>query len=162
MHDLPVLEMDLGQRAADLGPQLDPVDRRELAEETGPDIDLALQGLADGHDRGGRRRRHSLVSAVGREAEPGEEQPRRYGGADRPDLPSPPARLRHRFVQPFSFEVFRVGDLIHETILKSLPCCPEFGWGTNRAASRARRPLWGVEGGAGSLSFARWKSCALG
>jgi len=29
VDDLPVLEVDFGQRAADLGPQFDPVDRRE-------------------------------------------------------------------------------------------------------------------------------------
>ena len=63
----PVLEMDLGQRTADLGPeQLDAIDGRELAEEAGPDIELALQGLADGDDRGGRHRRRGLVAAMGR------------------------------------------------------------------------------------------------
>src|SRR5260370_35660816 len=96
--------MDFGQRSAHLRPQLDPVDRRELAEEAGPDIDLALQRLADGHDRGGRRRRHSRVSAVGGEAEPFEERPRRYDDAARPELPSPPALLRYRIGDPFSVE----------------------------------------------------------
>ncbi len=46
VDDLAVLEMDLGERSADLGTQFDPVDRRKLAEEAGPGIDLALQ-MAD-------------------------------------------------------------------------------------------------------------------
>ena len=91
VHDLPVLEMDLGQRTAHLGPQLDPVDRRELAEETGPDIDLALQGLADGHDWGGRRRSRGRVSGVGRKPEPGGDEAERCRGADGQGPPSPPA-----------------------------------------------------------------------
>ena len=65
VDDLAVLEMDLGQRAADLGPQFDPVDRRELAEKANPGIDVALQGLADRHERGRRRRRRRLVCLAG-------------------------------------------------------------------------------------------------
>jgi hypothetical protein len=72
-HDLPVLEMGLCRCAADLGPQLDPLDRRELAEEAGPDSDLALQGLADRDDRSGCQRRRSLVPAMGSKAEPQSE-----------------------------------------------------------------------------------------
>jgi len=137
VDDLPVLEVDFGQCAADLSPQLDAIDGRELAEETSPDIDLALQGLADRHDRGGRRRRRGLVSAVGHKAEPGEEEAKRCRGANGHRPPSPPARPRHRFVQPFSFKCRRVADLIHETVHKSLPYRPEFGCagaGTARAS----------------------------
>ena len=49
MDDLSILEMDLGQRAADLGPQLDAIDRRKLAEEADPRVDIAQQRLAHCH-----------------------------------------------------------------------------------------------------------------
>ena len=118
-HDLPVL--DLGQRTAHLGPQLDPVDRRELAEETGPDIDLALQGLADGHDWGGRHRSRGPVSWVGRKPKPGGDEAERCRGADGQGPPSPPAQPRHRFIRPFSLKLRKVADLIHETFPRSFP-----------------------------------------
>jgi hypothetical protein len=136
VHDLPVLEMDLGQRTAHLGPQLYPVDRRELAEETGPDIDLALQGLADSHDWGGRHRSRGPVSGVGRKSEPGGDEAERCRGADGQGPPSPPAQPRHRFVRPFSLKLRKVADLIHETVHNSLSCRPEFGCAG--AANRAR------------------------
>jgi len=151
--------MDLRQRATDLGPQLDAVDRRELTEEAGPDIDFAPQGLADGYDRGGRRRRRGLVSAMGRKAEPGEEEAKRDRDAERRHFPSPPARPRRRFVQPLSFKLRRVGDLIHETIRESLPYCPGFDCGTARAVSGGRS---GVSRRWCQVVVIGWKSRARG
>jgi hypothetical protein len=66
---------------------------------------------------------------MGRKAEPGEEEAKRDRDAERHHFPSPPARPRRRFVQPLSFKLRRVGDLIHETIRESLPYCPGFGCG---------------------------------
>src|SRR5439155_107467 len=51
VDDLAVLEVDFGQRTADLGAQLDAVDGGELAEETEPAIHRALQGQAHRHRR---------------------------------------------------------------------------------------------------------------
>ena len=56
VDDLPVLEVYFGQRAADLGAQLDRVDRRELAEEAVVDCAVRCNGWADrypGGDGGG-------------------------------------------------------------------------------------------------------------
>ena len=56
VHDLPVLEVDRGQRAADLRAQFDTVHRRELAEEAAGGLHRLLQRQADGHlRRRGRR-----------------------------------------------------------------------------------------------------------
>ena len=55
MDDISILEIDAGQCAADLGAELDPLDRGKLTEETQLRINLALQRLAD-HDLGKRRR----------------------------------------------------------------------------------------------------------
>jgi len=46
MHDLPILEMDLGKRPTNLRTQLDPVDRRKLAEKANPRIDVPQDWLA--------------------------------------------------------------------------------------------------------------------
>ncbi len=55
-HDLPVFKVDLGERAADLGAQLDLIDGRELADRSEARFDVALQGVADGHRRERSRR----------------------------------------------------------------------------------------------------------
>ncbi len=78
----------------------------------------------------------ALASLVGRQTEPDQKEPHCRRADERRCLPSPPARPCRRFVQPFSFEVRRVGDLIHDSIRKSLPCCPEFGCGTVPPAAR--------------------------
>ena len=59
VDDLPVLEMDLGERAADLSAQLDAVDRGELAEKADPRVDIAQQRLAHRHGRKRHRCRGS-------------------------------------------------------------------------------------------------------
>ena len=56
VHDLPVLEVDRGEDAADLGPQLHAVHRRELAKKAAGGLHRLLQRPADG-DLGWRRRR---------------------------------------------------------------------------------------------------------
>ena len=56
VHDLPVLEFDRGQGAADLRPQFHAVHRRELAEEAAGGLHRLLQRQAHGHlRRRGRR-----------------------------------------------------------------------------------------------------------
>ena len=54
VEDVAVLEADLGQRAADLGTQLDLLDGGELTGDLDPAVDLALKRYADG-DAGRRR-----------------------------------------------------------------------------------------------------------
>ena len=51
VDDLAVLEMDLGERAADLGAQLDAIDRRELAKEADPRVDIAHERPAHRYPR---------------------------------------------------------------------------------------------------------------
>ena len=46
MDDVPILEVYPGKRAADLRAELNLVDRRKLAEEAQPRIELAYQRLA--------------------------------------------------------------------------------------------------------------------
>ena len=112
VDDLAVLEMDLGQDAADLGAQLDPVDRGELPEKAEPDIDIALQWLAD-RDRQRRRGR-------------GRRRPA-FAECDRPNIPAPPQSTprrpsphifhagRRRSAGPgVSFDGVPVGYLIHD------------------------------------------------
>ena len=71
--DLAVLEMDLGQEAADLGAQFNPVDRGKLPEQAEPDIDIALQRLADG-DGAAAGGAAASASRVFRKAEIGRRQ----------------------------------------------------------------------------------------
>ena len=51
VHDLPVLEFDRGQGAADLRPQLHAIHRRELAKEAAGGLHRLLQRQAHGHLR---------------------------------------------------------------------------------------------------------------
>ena len=113
MNDLTVREVYLGQCPADLGAQLDPVDRRELSEETYPGIDFALQGRADRHLRGGRRHRRRLISPVGREAKIDSQCGNDCHCADRRRPPRSQARLRWP-VEWFSFNLRLIADLIHQ------------------------------------------------
>jgi hypothetical protein len=105
VHDLAVREMDFGQRTADLGAQLDPVDGGELAEEANPGIDLAPQRLADCHRQSGCRQGGGLVLLVGRKAEIDEDEGEHCRHTDHGRLPPPPVRLRRRFVERFSFKL---------------------------------------------------------
>ena len=57
MDDVPILEVYSGERAADLGAQLDLLDRGELTKKAQPRIDLAHERLADDDLRKGRRSR---------------------------------------------------------------------------------------------------------
>jgi len=116
VDDLPVLEMDFGERAADLGPELDPVDRRELAEEAGPGIDLALQGLADCHQRSRGRHRHRLACSAGRKSDVDKQRSKHRRCSDRGRSPGPPARSPRRLVEWFSFKLRMIADLIHEAV----------------------------------------------
>ena len=136
---------------------------RSIAEnwprKPSPDIDLALQGLADRHRPGwASAPPRPGFPVMGRKAEPGEAEaraPRRR----RAPLPSIATGAAAPPVHPaFSFEVRRVADLIHETVRESLPCCPEFGCGgPRRGRARGRSRCRG--GGARWLSSG-WKSCA--
>src|SRR5690349_11022996 len=54
MDNLPILEMDVSQRPSDLRAQLDAVDRRKLAEQAYPRVDVAYERVA--HSRWRRRR----------------------------------------------------------------------------------------------------------
>ena len=84
VHDLPVLEVDRGQGAADLRAQLHAVHRRELAEEAAGGLHRLLQRQADGHlRRRGRRRRQGRRLASQRTAR-------------RPPRPAPPRCRRAR------------------------------------------------------------------
>ena len=77
VDDLAVGEMDLGQIAADLGAELDRIDRRELAGELRPGREAALQRWAHRHRRGrGRELRAGGRGAV----QPGGPVPRAGGG----------------------------------------------------------------------------------
>src|SRR6516225_2642019 len=57
VDDISVLEIDAGQRAADLGTELDLLDRRKLTKEAQPRINLALKRRAHHDLRDGRSRR---------------------------------------------------------------------------------------------------------
>ena len=85
VDDLSVLEMDLGERAADLRPQLDAIDRGELAEEADPRVDIAQQRLAhrDGRKRHGGRGSDGAAIAIG-DAIPGGGCDRYHGQAQDP------------------------------------------------------------------------------
>ena len=103
MHDLTVLEVNLGQRSADLRAQFHTVDCRELAEKASPRIDLAPQRLAD-RDRRRRCRRCGRLAAPAK-SKTDVENPKsqdRYGTGDS-GPPASPARPRRRFVETFSF-----------------------------------------------------------
>ena len=71
VDDVAVLEVYSGQRAADLGAQLDLLDGGELTEEAQPRADLAHQRLAD-HDLGkrGRSDRGDSIALTIRVGEP--------------------------------------------------------------------------------------------
>ena len=66
VHDLPVLERDRGQDAADLRPQFDAIHRGELAEKAAAGLHRPLQRQADGHlRRRGRRGGRVFASPPG-------------------------------------------------------------------------------------------------
>ena len=87
LDDVAILEMDLGQGAADLRAQLDLVDRRELAEESQARIELVLERRADDDlrklGRPGMIRGFAWLQRVDRPGEAGRRN--RRSGAD-PDL----------------------------------------------------------------------------
>lgn len=103
VHDLTVLEVNLGQRATDLRAQFHAIDCRELAEKANPRINLAPQRLAD-CDRRRRCRRGGCLAAPAK-SKTDVENPNsqdRYGTGDSAP-PASPARPRRRFVETFSF-----------------------------------------------------------
>src|SRR5262249_34654771 len=55
MDDVPILEVYSGKRAADLGAQLNLLDRGKLTKEAQSGINLALEWLAHNNLRRGRR-----------------------------------------------------------------------------------------------------------
>jgi hypothetical protein len=67
-HDVAILEMNAGQRAAHLSAQFDLIHRRELAEKTEPCIEFAHQRPAHRHLM--QRRRFPLSRAVAAAAGP--------------------------------------------------------------------------------------------
>jgi hypothetical protein len=70
MHHVAVLELDIGDKAADAGADLDLFDRLETAGELIPIGDGALGRLSNGHlRRGGRRLLRSLIAADERQRE---------------------------------------------------------------------------------------------
>src|SRR5262249_45348911 len=63
MDDVPILEVYSGKRAADLGAQLNLLDRGKLTKEAQSGINLALERLAhQGWGRGRRSRRGGCVA----------------------------------------------------------------------------------------------------
>ena len=62
MDNLPILEMDLGKRTSDLRTQFDAVDRRKLAEQAYPSVDVAYERLAHRHLCGWHLGRGSLAA----------------------------------------------------------------------------------------------------
>src|SRR4029077_2168926 len=109
VDDLPILEMELGERAADLRPQLDAVGRRKLAEETYPRVDLAQERRAHRHARRWHWYRGSLAALAVGETDPEEcrERDRR-----RPHYPGPrPGSRSGRALSPFGDRP--IADIIH-------------------------------------------------
>src|SRR5262249_47218332 len=74
VDDLTVLEMDLGQRTADLGAQLDTIDRGELTKQADARVDVAHERLAHGDARGWHARRTRWSAGAMREAEPDQDR----------------------------------------------------------------------------------------
>jgi hypothetical protein len=62
MHDLPILETDLGKRPANLRTQLHAVDSRKLAQKANPRVDVPQDGLANRHLENWRLGRSRLGS----------------------------------------------------------------------------------------------------
>jgi hypothetical protein len=111
-HHLAVLEVDLGQRAANLGAEFDPVDRGKLAQRSHPCIDIMLQWRADGHHGGGGRRNGGLgfPPFVGREIGQRNGNGSGHRSRCRPYKPALPPLWR---ADLFALNTRRIGDLVH-------------------------------------------------
>ena len=70
MDDVPILEVYSGKRAADLGAQLNLLDRGKLTKEALSGINLALERLAHDDLRKGRRSRGGCVALTIRIGQP--------------------------------------------------------------------------------------------
>jgi hypothetical protein len=70
MDDVPILEVYSGKRAADLGAQLNLLDRGKLTKEAQSGINLALERLAHDDLRKGRRTRGGCVALTVRIGQP--------------------------------------------------------------------------------------------
>src|SRR5262252_7598472 len=70
MDDVPILEVYSGKRAADLGAQLNLLDRGKLTKEARSGINLALERLAHDDLRKGRRSRGGCVALTIRIGQP--------------------------------------------------------------------------------------------
>ncbi len=153
MDDLPILEMELGQRATDLRPQLEAVDRRKLAEEAYPRVDLAQKRLAHRHARQGHWHRCSLAALAVGEADPEEYRERDH---HRPCHPGPPpGSPRGGTFSPLGVRPIR--DFVHlaTPLIPNSPFAARgegmasytrrrlrsFIWPTRRAQARAMRRL---------------------
>ena len=70
MDDVPILEVYSGKGAADLGAQLNLLDRGKLTKEAQSGINLALERLARDDLREGRRSRGGCVALTRRIGQP--------------------------------------------------------------------------------------------
>jgi len=70
MDDVPILEVYSGKRTADLGAQLNLLDRGKLTKEAQSGINLALERLAHDDLRKGRRSRGGCVALTIRIGQP--------------------------------------------------------------------------------------------